>query len=44
MWARQLLATNDVEIPADLPNFDSFQVVDEIFPGGLRGAAVAASG
>jgi DNA-binding SARP family transcriptional activator len=44
MWARQLLATNGVEIPADLPNFDSFQVVDEIFPGGVRGAVVAASG
>jgi DNA-binding SARP family transcriptional activator len=44
MWARQLLATNGVEIPADLPNYESFQVVDGIFPGGLRAAAAAASG
>ncbi|HEX7460649.1 MAG TPA: hypothetical protein VF317_00575, partial [Dermatophilaceae bacterium] len=44
MWARQLLATNGVEIPADLPNYESFQVVDGIFPDGLRAAAAAASG
>jgi hypothetical protein len=43
MWAWQLLAANGVDVPADLPDYESYRVVDEVFPNGLR-AAAAASG
>lgn len=41
MWARRLLDTNGVERAEDLMNHDSFLVVDEVFPHGLRAAAAS---
>ena len=41
MWAWQLLAANGVDVPADLPDYESYRVVDEVFPNGLRAAAAA---
>lgn len=43
-WAQLLLQSNGVETPEDLPNFDSFQAVNEVFPRGLRAAAAAITG
>lgn len=43
-WAQLLLQSNGVETPEDLPNFDSFQTVSEVFPRGLRAAAAAITG
>lgn len=43
-WAQLLLQSNGVDAPEDLPNLDSYLTVHEVFPRGLRAAAVAASG
>ncbi|HEY5149238.1 MAG TPA: LysM peptidoglycan-binding domain-containing protein, partial [Mycobacterium sp.] len=40
-WAQLLLQVNGVEAPEDLPNLDSYLTVHEVFPRGLRAAAVA---
>ena len=42
-WAQLLLQSNGVESPEDLPNLDSYLTVHEVFPRGLRTAAVAAA-
>lgn len=43
-WAQLILQSNGVETPEDLPNFDSFRTVSEVFPRGLRAAAAAITG
>lgn len=43
-WAQLLLQSNGVDTPEDLPNFDSFRTVSEVFPRGLRAAAAAITG
>lgn len=37
-WVLEILRNNSVELPEDLVNHETFVVVNEIFPQGLRGA------
>ncbi len=37
-WVLEILRNNGVELPEDLENHETFVVVNEIFPQGLRGA------
>ena len=38
-WLAALLQANEIELAEDLPNFDTFQAVTEVFPDGLPAAA-----